>query len=133
MILKSLLKLTQSVLGSLHYFFRNIFSGTLLRRWRFTGNFKTSIYNTCFWILFTYLFSINNQLLTNIYYLRYWKMSEVLCLRLFHILQNILLKYKSLYACLQIILRRLQWKLIQQNFYWRKRYLWDNCNKSKWA
>ena len=125
----------QLVLGSLHHFCKDIFSGTLSRNRRFSGNFKTSIQNTFSWIFFTYLFSINNQLLINIYYFQYWfwKMSKVLCSRLFHIFQHILLKCNSLYTRLQIVVKRLYRKVIQQSFYWRKWYLWDICNESKWA
>ena len=127
----------QLVLGSLHHFCKDIFSRTLSRNRRFSGNFKTSIQNTFSWIFFTYLFSINNQLLIiiNIYYFQYWfwKMSRVLCSRLFHIFQHILLKYSSLYTSLQIVVKRLYRKAVEQSFYWRKWYLWDICNESKWA
>ena len=41
-------------------------------------------------------------------------MSNVLCSRLFHLFQNIPLKYSSLNTHLQIILKRLYRKVIQQ-------------------
>ena len=44
-------------------------------------------------------------------------MRKVLCSILFLIFQNIPLKYGSLYTRLQIILKRLYQKVIQQSFY----------------
>ena len=60
-------------------------------------------------------------------------MSKKLCSRFFHILLNTLLKYSNLYTFLQIIRKRLYRKFIQQNFFWKKGYLWDSCNKSIWV
>ena len=69
--LKPLHKMIKLILGSLHRFCENIFSGTLSKTRRFSGNFKTNFLSTFYWFFFTCLFSINNQLLINIYYLQY--------------------------------------------------------------
>ena len=95
------------------HFFRNISKDA-----RFSGNSKLSIWNTFSRIFFTYLFSISNQLLINIYYLHYWflKKRKVLCSRFFYIFQNIPVKCRSLYTRLRIILKRLHPKVIRQKF-----------------
>ena len=111
----------QLVLGSLHHFCKNIFSGTLSSKRRFSGNFKTSILNQFSWVFFTCLFSIDSQLLINIYYLQYWflKNEQGIMFKTFQNFQNIPSKYSSFYTRLEFILKRLYRKVIQQSFYWR--------------
>ena len=109
------------------------------------GNFKIDIHNVvstliwhcptsrCHIILTTKLrqrwnvFWVLTSITSNI---DFWKMSKLLCSRFFHIFRNVPLKYSSLYTRLQIILKRLYWKVNQQNFFSRKGYLWNSCNKS---
>ena len=59
-----------------------------------------------------HIVSITTSITFNIDFL---KIRKVLCSRFFHIFLNIPLKYSSLYTRLQIILKRLYQKVIQQN------------------
>ena len=84
--------------------------------------------------LLTYFLLTMNYWLTSVTFnTDFWKMSKVLCSRFFCIFQNIPLKYSRLYTRLQFIVKRLYEKVIQENFFWRKGYLLDSCNKSIWA
>ena len=91
----------QLILGGPHHFYEIHFFRNFSKDARFSGNFKLSICNTFSRIFFTYLFSISNQLLINIYYLHYWflKKEEGVMLKIFlHFSEYTCKIQKSLYA-----------------------------------